>query len=118
MCKPYQCQSGQYCKVVDGKATCVKPECSSGKKPEDISCCKPGYYGDNSDNCKECPSYIPSSSFSAPNKNCECPNLSINNCFACTNKCRPYDPVSKMCRPYECPSGKLCKVKNNQATCV
>jgi len=112
-CQPYKCPTGQYCKVVDGKATCVKPSCGENKQ-----CCPPGYYGDKSGDCTECPSDKPSSIFSKPNKDCLCPNSDINKCFACTSKCRTYDPISRTCQPYKCPIGQTCKVVNNQATCV
>jgi len=117
-CLPYQCPSGQACKVVNKKATCVIPGCPPGKNREDISCCLPGFYGDDSGNCTECPSDKPSSSFSRPNANCQCPNSSIDKCFACKNLCRPYDSQSRMCLPYKCPSGQTCKVQSGKATCV
>jgi len=82
------------------------------------TCCLPGYYGENSASCTLCPSDKPSSPFSAPNSQCACPNSAANKCFACTNKCRPYDSVSRMCLPYQCPSGQTCKVQSGAATCV
>ncbi len=118
MCVPYQCQSGQVCRVVDGKATCVREECPTGINPRDLTCCLPGFYGDYSGNCTECPSDKPSSPFSIPNNKCQCPNSSIDKCFACNNPCRPYDSQSKMCKPYKCPSDQTCKVQSGKATCV
>jgi hypothetical protein len=83
-----------------------------------LTCCLPGFYGASSASCTECPSDKPSSPFSAPNSNCQCPNSASNKCFACNNKCRPYDSVSRMCVPYQCPSGQTCKVQSGAATCV
>jgi hypothetical protein len=82
-----------------------------------LTCCLPGYYGASSSSCTLCPSNKPSSSFSAPNSACQCPNSASTNCFACTNKCRPYDSASRMCLPYQCPSGKTCRTVNNAASC-
>jgi hypothetical protein len=83
-----------------------------------LTCCLPGFYGASSSSCTECPSDKPSSPFSAPNSNCQCPNSASNKCFACNNKCRPYDSVSRMCVPDPCPSGQTCKVQSGAATCV
>jgi hypothetical protein len=82
------------------------------------TCCLPGYYGASSLSCTLCPSNKPSSPFSAPNSNCECPNSGSNKCFACTNKCKPYDSQSRMCLPVQCPSGQTCKTISNAAQCV
>jgi len=87
--------------------------CASG-----TTCCLPGYYGASSASCTACLLDKPSSPFSAPNSNCECPNSGSNKCFACNNKCRPYDSVSRMCVPVSCPSGQTCKVQSGAATCV
>lgn len=87
--------------------------CASG-----TTCCLPGFYGASSASCTECPSNKPSSPFSAPNSACQCPNSASNKCFACNNVCRPYDSVSRMCVPYQCPSGQTCKVQSGAATCV
>jgi hypothetical protein len=83
-----------------------------------LTCCMPGFYGASSSSCTECPSNKPSSPYSAPNVNCQCPNSGSNKCFACNNKCRPYDSQSRMCLPYQCPTGQTCKTVNNEATCV
>jgi hypothetical protein len=55
--------------------------CASG-----TTCCLPGYYGASSASCTACLLDKPSSPFSAPNSNCECPNSGSNKCFACNNK--------------------------------
>jgi hypothetical protein len=94
---------------VDLQAT----SCATG-----LTCCLPGFYGASSSSCTECPSNKPSSPFSAPNSNCQCPNSASNKCFACNNLCRPYDSVSRMCVPVSCPSGQTCKVQSGAATCV
>jgi hypothetical protein len=87
--------------------------CASG-----TTCCLPGFYGASSASCTECPSNKPSSPYSAPNINCQCPNSGSNKCFACTNKCKPYDSQSRTCLPVQCPSGQTCKTINNAAQCV
>ena len=89
--------------------------CGSGK-----ACCKPGYYGDSSENCSVCPANKPSSPFSHPRNDCTCQNNNINSCFACRNKCAPYDPHSRMCTPIKCPDGHYCKVnsKTKMAECI
>jgi len=83
-----------------------------------LTCCLPGFYGPDSSSCTECPSDKPSSPYSAPNSQCACPNSAVNKCFACTNKCKPYSSQSRMCLPYQCPSGQTCKVQSGAATCV
>jgi hypothetical protein len=79
-----------------------------------LTCCLPGYYGASSSSCTECPSNKPSSPFSAPNSNCECPNAAASSCFACTNKCRPYDSRSRMCLPKTCPGTQTCRPSTGQ----
>ena len=81
-------------------------------------CCLPGFYGASSLSCTACPSNKPTSPFSAPNSSCQCPNATASKCFACTNKCKPYDSQSRQCLPVSCPSGMTCKTVNNVATCV
>jgi len=83
-----------------------------------LTCCLPGYYGASSSRCTLCPGFQHSSPFAAPNKRCECPNSASTSCFACTNKCRPYDSASRMCLPHKCPSGKTCKTVDDTAKCV
>jgi len=100
-------------KCSGGKNTLQMAGCATG-----LTCCLPGYYGASSSSCTVCPGSQQSSPFSAPNSACQCPNSASTNCFACTNKCRPYDSASRMCLPYQCPSGKTCKTVNNAASCV
>jgi hypothetical protein len=87
--------------------------CESGK-----TCCLPGYYGDSSSKCTLCPQHVPSSPFSRPDSNCKCSNAEIRSCFACTDACKPYNPLSKMCTPKPCSQGKSCKVISKIPTCV
>ena len=89
--------------------------CESGK-----TCCLPGYYGDSSANCSVCPANKPSSQFSRPGDDCNCKNNNIDSCFACNDKCAPYNPYTRMCTPIKCPLGKSCKVnsKTKKAECV
>ncbi len=87
--------------------------CGSGK-----ACCRPGYYGESDANCSECPKDKPSSPFSHPGDDCTCKNNNIKSCFACKNKCAPYNINTRMCTPIECNMGETCKVINNVAKCV
>jgi hypothetical protein len=87
--------------------------CGSGK-----SCCLPGFYGSSSANCSPCPSDKPSSPFSHPGDDCTCLNAGISSCFACKNKCAPYNPNTRMCTPMTCALGKSCKVSQGSASCV
>ena len=65
------------------------------------SCCLQGWYGDYP-NCTQCPANRPSSprtKSGGPDSNCKCPNASVNQCFACTNLCRPFNPATGICTP-------------------
>ena len=105
-----------FCYIFFLKKNITEHSCSSYSS---TGCCLPGYYGKSSLNCTLCPSNKPSSPFSgAQGDKCECPNSDVKKCFACTNKCSPYDSLSRMCLPYECDDGKTCKVVNGKATCV
>ncbi len=78
--------------------------CPGGK-----TCCLQGWYGVYP-NCKQCPDDKPSSprtASGAPDSNCNCPNESVNSCFACSNVCRPFNRATGICTPI-CSS---CKVK-------
>jgi len=81
------------------------------------SCCLPGTYGTDNLNCQPCPANKPATSWANPGPGCKCPNLTINNCFACTNKCRPYNGEGS-CMPFPCFSGYACKIVKKQPTCV
>ena len=83
-----------------------------------LTCCLPGYYGASSSSCTLCPSDKPSSPFSAPNSACACPNSDSSKCFACNDPCKPYNPASRMCLPFQCPDDKTCKTLNGAAKCV
>ena len=88
--------------------------CGSGK-----SCCLPGYYGDSSASCNQCPDNKPSSPLSLhPRDDCTCQYSDIKSCFACNNKCAPFNPYTKMCTPIKCPLGMSCKVVNKNAVCI
>lgn len=75
-------------------------------------CCPSGWYGNNmNDGCKTCsnsstPDYT---SISKLDENCNCSNNSINSCFACTDPCSPYNPISRQCQKKICQSGKMCR---------
>jgi hypothetical protein len=88
--------------------------CGSGK-----TCCGPGYYGEKFPNCNECPSDKPSSPLAErPLDDCTCQYRDIKACFACKNKCAPFNPYTKMCTPIKCPLGMSCKVVNKNAVCI
>ena len=90
--------------------------CGSGK-----SCCLPGYYGTSSATCNKCPESKPTSPFSHPGEDCRCKNESIDSCFACKNKCSPFNPNTGMCEEYRCKkNGTSCKVskKTKEPECV
>ena len=87
--------------------------CGSGK-----TCCLPGFYGASSTSCSPCPSAKPSSPFSQPGNDCTCVNAGISSCFACKNKCAPYDANTRMCTPIQCELGSSCKVSGGSASCV
>jgi hypothetical protein len=78
-------------------------------------CCQPGWYGNSSSECTPCPFQF-SSPFSIPDNNCECKNSTANSCFACTDKCSPFNSVTKTCQPKICPRGKTCN--SNTGNCV
>jgi hypothetical protein len=87
--------------------------CGSGK-----ACCLPGFYGASSASCTPCPGNKPSSPFSQPGNDCTCLNAGIGSCFACKNKCAPYNQNTRMCTPTQCALGSSCKVSGGSASCV
>jgi len=123
---PIECPyKEQTCQTINGVATCsLYPSsqsqinnCPPGVNPKDISCCPPGFYGNDPKNCIKCPSNKPVSNGGNPDSDCKCNNTSINKCFAC-DPCRPYDSKSGKCVPIECSFGSACKVQNGKATCA
>ena len=89
--------------------SCDKQEnfsCQTGK-----TCCLQGWYGDYP-NCVQCPSDKPSSPRTAsggPDSNCNCPNAAVSSCFACTNACRPFNPVTGICTEI-CPACRVATI--------
>lgn len=71
-------------------------------------CCASGSYGADSYSCTSCPSNKPSSTWNIPDNNCNCPNSNVNACFACNDKCKPFNPLTKVCTAKTCQSGKTC----------
>jgi hypothetical protein len=60
-----------------------------------------GWYGDHP-NCLQCPVdklSSPRTVSGGPNSNCKCPNETIDQCFDCSNVCRPFNPKTGVCTP-------------------